>query len=96
MLSLFYREFLKLLVNFPKPIVAGINGTAIGFGVTMLPLFDVVIATDKAEFFLPYSQLGQVPEGGATYTLPNVIGKLQVSSSLLNYCYLSILLSLNN
>ncbi|KAB7499625.1 Chromodomain Y-like protein [Armadillidium nasatum] len=58
-------------------IVAGVNGNAMGLGVTMLPLFDVVYATDKAEFFLPYTKLGQVPEGGATYTFPNYYGKLQ-------------------
>lgn len=49
-----------------------------GLGVTMLPLFDMVIANDKAEFCLPYAKLGQVPEGGATYTFPNLCGKLQV------------------
>lgn len=49
-----------------------------GLGVTMLPLFDMVIANDKAEFCLPYAKLGQVPEGGATYTFPNLFGKLQV------------------
>lgn len=67
-----------MLVQFPKPIVAGVNGNAMGLGVTMLPLFDMVIANDKAEFFLPYTALGQVPEGGATYTFPNLFGKLQV------------------
>ncbi|CAL4083253.1 unnamed protein product [Meganyctiphanes norvegica] len=71
------KDFLKALVSFHKPIVAGVNGNAMGLGVTMLPLFDLVIATDKAEFFLPYSKLGQVPEGGATYTFPNILGKLQ-------------------
>lgn len=75
---LFCRDFLKALVQFPKPIIAGVNGNAMGLGVTMLPLFDMVIANDKAEFCLPYAKLGQVPEGGATYTFPNLFGKLQV------------------
>lgn len=74
------RDFLKALVQFPKPIIAGVNGNAMGLGVTMLPLFDMVIANDKAEFYLPYAKLGQVPEGGATYTFPNLCGKLQVCS----------------
>lgn len=65
-------------MQFPKPIIAGVNGNAMGLGVTMLPLFDMVIANDKAEFCLPYAKLGQVPEGGATYTFPNLCGKLQV------------------
>ena len=68
-----------MLVQFPKPIIAGVNGNAMGLGVTMLPLFDMVFASDSAEFYLPYSKLGQVPEGGATYTFPSLLGKLQVS-----------------
>lgn len=84
-LSIFFssRDFLKALVQFPKPIVAGVNGNAMGLGVTMLPLFDMVIANDKAEFYLPYAKLGQVPEGGATYTFPSILGKLQVSWTLI-------------
>lgn len=73
-------------MQFPKPIVAGVNGNAMGLGVTMLPLFDMVIANDKAEFYLPYAKLGQVPEGGATYTFPNLFGKLQVSETRFEVC----------
>ncbi|KAF2366548.1 Crotonase superfamily [Trinorchestia longiramus] len=73
------KEFLRLLVQFPKPIIAGVNGNAMGLGVTMLPLFDMVYASDNAEFYLPYSKLGQVPEGGATYTFPTLFGKLQAT-----------------
>lgn len=79
------KDFLKALVQFPKPIVAGVNGNAMGLGVTMLPLFDVVIANDKAEFYLPYAKLGQVPEGGATYTFPNLFGKLQSTKLFLGH-----------
>ena len=74
----YFREFLRTLVQFPKILIAGVNGDTMGLGVTMLPLFDLVFASDKAEFFLPYSKLGQVPEGGATYTFPYNYGKLQV------------------
>ncbi|XP_045625804.2 uncharacterized protein [Procambarus clarkii] len=79
------KDFLKALVQFPKPIVAGVNGNAMGLGVTMLPLFDMVIANDKAEFYLPYAKLGQVPEGGATYTFPNLFGKLQSTKLFLGH-----------
>ncbi|XP_037783953.1 mucin-17-like isoform X3 [Penaeus monodon] len=79
------KDFLKALVQFPKPIVAGVNGNAMGLGVTMLPLFDMVIANDKAEFYLPYAKLGQVPEGGATYTFPSILGKLQSTQLFLGH-----------
>lgn len=79
------KDFLKALVQFPKPIVAGVNGNAMGLGVTMLPLFDMVIANDKAEFYLPYAKLGQVPEGGATYTFPYLFGKLPSTKLFLGH-----------
>ena len=45
----------------------------------MLPLCDVVYASDKASFFLPYAQLAQTPEGCASYTLPQALGMAMVS-----------------
>lgn len=75
----FFREFIKTLANFNKPIVAGIQGAAVGLGVTMLPLFDLVIASDKATFSTPYGQLGQIPEGAAILTLSQTIGNTIVS-----------------
>lgn len=67
------------MAHFPKPLVAGVQGAAIGLGVTMLPLFDMVFASDKATFQTPYAQMGQVPEGGATLTLPYMLGHAAVS-----------------
>jgi len=63
-----FREFLKSLALFSKPLVAGVHGAAVGLGVTMLPFFDMVFASDKATFYTPYAKLGQVPEGGHTDT----------------------------
>ncbi|XP_046492414.1 uncharacterized protein [Neodiprion pinetum] len=77
------KEFIKTLANFNKPIVAGIHGAAVGLGVTMLPLFDLVIASDKATFSMPYGQLGQIPEGAAILTLSQTIGNTVTSELLL-------------
>lgn len=75
-----YREFLRSLATFPKPLVAGVQGSAVGLGVTMLPLFDLVLASDKATFSTPYGRLGHVPEGIAFLTLPNLLGSTLVNS----------------
>lgn len=69
-----FREFIKSLATFNKPIVAGVQGAAIGLGVTMLPLFDLVIASDKATFCTPYGKLGQIAEGAAIFTLSHILG----------------------
>ena len=58
------------LSSFPKLLVAAVNGMAVGLGVTLLPLFDIVYANDKAQFTSFYSRLGQVPEACASVLLP--------------------------
>ena len=73
-----YRDFTKALITFPKPVVAVVTGSAVGLGMCMLPLCDIVYASDKATFHLPYSQLAQTPEGGATYSLPSTVGMAMV------------------
>jgi hypothetical protein len=68
---------------FSKPLVAGVHGAAVGLGVTMLPFFDMVFASDKATFYTPYAKLGQVPEGAAILTLPHMLGNVVVSRNAL-------------
>ncbi|XP_020298091.1 claspin-like [Pseudomyrmex gracilis] len=77
------KEFIKSLATFNKPIVAGVQGAAIGLGVTMLPLFDLVIASDKATFCTPYGKLGQIAEGAAIFTLSHILGSAITSELLL-------------
>uniref|UniRef100_A0A6E8VS56 Uncharacterized protein n=1 Tax=Anopheles coluzzii TaxID=1518534 RepID=A0A6E8VS56_ANOCL len=55
-------KFLKMLVAFPKPIVAAVQGDVLGMGVTILPLFDVVIAQLGSSFVAPYGHFGYLPE----------------------------------
>jgi chromodomain protein Y len=72
MIFFFCREFLRCLLNFPKVLVAGIQGDCVGLGVTMLPLFDMVIASDTSTFSAPYARLGCVPEAGFLLTVPHL------------------------
>ncbi|XP_050573071.1 uncharacterized protein LOC126913873 isoform X2 [Bombus affinis] len=77
------KDFIKSLASFNKPIVAGVQGAAVGLGVTMLPLFDLVIASDKATFSTPYGKLGQIAEGAAVFTLSHILGSAITSELLL-------------
>jgi enoyl-CoA hydratase/carnithine racemase len=57
-----------------KPVIAAVNGTAVGIGVTMILPMDVRIAAEDARFGLPFTRRGIVPESCATWFLPRAVG----------------------
>ncbi|WP_225765252.1 enoyl-CoA hydratase-related protein [Inquilinus sp. Marseille-Q2685] len=76
-------DFLDALSTFPKPLVAGVRGAAIGIGTTLLLHCDVVLASATARFQLPFIQLGLVPEAASSLLLPAAVGRLKASWWLL-------------
>jgi enoyl-CoA hydratase/carnithine racemase len=72
-------QFLNALAHFPKPILAAVNGAAIGVGTTMLLHCDLVLAASSARFQLSFVRLGLSPEAGSTFLLPRVVGLLRAS-----------------
>nr|CDS25995.1 enoyl coenzyme A hydratase [Hymenolepis microstoma] len=77
------RKFLLTLASYPKILIAGVNGPAEGLGMTVLPLFDLVYASDISSFHAAYTTLGQVPEAGASYTLASKLSPPVVNDLLL-------------
>ena len=67
-------KFLGSLLNFPKPLLAAVKGNAVGVGTTMLLHCDVVIASPTANFSMPFTSLGLVPEAGSSYLFPRLVG----------------------
>lgn len=66
-----------------KPIIAAVNGLAVGMATTILPHFDLIYASDNATFSTPFVKLGLVVEFGATYTLPRLIGAQRTNEMIL-------------
>ncbi|KAH3775126.1 hypothetical protein DPMN_176523 [Dreissena polymorpha] len=77
------RDLIRKFISFPKLIVAVVTGPAIGLGSAILPLCDIVYASDKASFYMPYAQLSQTPEGCASYTLPDTVGAAMANELLI-------------
>ena len=75
--------FLLTLVGVGKPLVAAVEGFAVGVGVTMLLHFDMAFAGRGAQFRLPFVDLGLCPEGGSSYLLPQVAGLKRASELLM-------------
>lgn len=72
------RKFVAHFIDFPKPLIAAVNGPAVGISVTVMCLFDMVYATDKATFHTPFMELGQSPEGCSSFMFPRIMGPAKV------------------
>ena len=76
-------RFMMALVKCPVPVVAKVEGLAIGIGTTLLLHCDFVYSTDSAKFAMPFINLGLVPEDASSYILPRISGNLQAAELLL-------------
>lgn len=75
-------RFLRAIIMVEKPLLAGVDGLAIGVGVTLLLHCDMVLASQRARFKTPFLDLGLLPEAASTLLGPRALGYKQAFSLL--------------
>ncbi len=60
-----------------KPVIAAVNGAAVGIGATMLAAMDIRLASEKARFGFVFSKIGITPEACSSWFLPRIVGLSQ-------------------
>jgi enoyl-CoA hydratase/carnithine racemase len=76
-------RFLPAISSLEKPLIAAVNGAAIGVGTTMLLHCDLIVAARSAYFAMPFTSLGLVPEAASSLLVPRLLGHQRASAMLL-------------
>lgn len=76
-------DFVRAIAAFDKPIVAAVQGMAVGIGMTMLFHCDLIYAAPDARFQMPFVNLGLSPEAGASLLAPAILGSAKAAAMLL-------------
>ena len=75
-----YRRLTLALHNFQRPVIAAVDGVAFGAGMSLALLADLVLLSDRARLCLVFQRVGLVPDCGALYTLPRLVGLQQAKA----------------
>jgi enoyl-CoA hydratase/carnithine racemase len=84
-----FDPLLDCLAGFPKPLMAAVNGLAVGFGATLLLHCDIVVLDETAQIRMPFAALGTAAEAGSSYLLPGRVGAQQAAWMMMSASPLS-------
>ena len=84
-----FPALLDALGSFDKPLVAAVNGVAVGIGFTLLPHCDVVLAAEGARFRTPFAEMGVPPEAASSLLFPERMGWQRAAHVLFTNAWLS-------
>ncbi len=73
----------RIFAFFPKPLIAAVNGPAVGVGMTMMLACDIRLASESASFSCPFTRIGLTPEFGSSYHLPRLVGYARAAEWIL-------------
>ncbi|HEY7623296.1 MAG TPA: enoyl-CoA hydratase-related protein [Solirubrobacteraceae bacterium] len=69
-----YHPIITGIRTMPKPVIAAINGPAVGIGLSLALSADLIVAAESAYFLLAFVNIGLVPDGGSSVLVPNRVG----------------------
>lgn len=84
-----FPDLLDALASFDKPLVAAVNGVAVGIGFTLLAHCDLVLAAEAARFRVPFSEMGVPPEAASSLLFPERMGWQRAAHLLFTSAWLS-------
>jgi len=68
------HKVILALTDLEKPVIAKVNGVAVGVGCSLVLCADIIIASENAKFSLIFSRIGLIPDGGSLFHLPRLVG----------------------